>query len=120
MLFNSIAEVVLCCTFNFVRFDALFDLHTVLLRLCGTYPKSVIVPKDITDEELLSIHSARNNARFPTAAWRFSLRDTVLMRSSQPCCGIFNYRFPVDERLLENTRKATNGGLLEISTLNDF
>lgn len=79
-------------------------------KLCGTYPKSVIVPKDITDEELLSIHSARNNARFPTAAWRFSQRDTVLMRSSQPCCGIFNYRFPVDERLLENTRMATNGG----------
>uniref|UniRef100_A0A915Q084 phosphatidylinositol-3,5-bisphosphate 3-phosphatase n=1 Tax=Setaria digitata TaxID=48799 RepID=A0A915Q084_9BILA len=78
--------------------------------LCATYPKSVIVPKDITDDELRRACAARNNARFPAAVWCCDKNESVLLRSSQPCCGIFNYRFPLDEKLLECARKAVNGG----------
>ncbi|VDN01177.1 unnamed protein product [Thelazia callipaeda] len=78
--------------------------------LCATYPKSVIVPKDITDDELREVCAARNNARFPAAVWCCTKYRSVLLRSSQPCCGIFNYRFPLDEKLLELARKAVNGG----------
>ncbi|VDO33745.1 unnamed protein product [Onchocerca flexuosa] len=77
--------------------------------LCATYPKSVIVPKDITDDELRRACAARNNARFPAAVWCCAKNESVLLRSSQPCCGIFNYRFPLDEKLLECARKAVNG-----------
>ncbi|MCP9258656.1 Myotubularin-related protein 3 [Dirofilaria immitis] len=78
-------------------------------RLCATYPKSVIVPRDITDDELRRACAARNNARFPAAVWCCAKNESVLLRSSQPCCGIFNYRFPLDEKLLECARKAVNG-----------
>ncbi|KAM3724524.1 Myotubularin-related protein [Dirofilaria immitis] len=77
--------------------------------LCATYPKSVIVPRDITDDELRRACAARNNARFPAAVWCCAKNESVLLRSSQPCCGIFNYRFPLDEKLLECARKAVNG-----------
>ncbi|EJD74419.1 CBR-MTM-3 protein [Loa loa] len=77
--------------------------------LCATYPKSVIVPNDITDDELRRACAARNNARFPAAVWCCAKNESVLLRSSQPCCGIFNYRFPLDEKLLECARKAVNG-----------
>lgn len=79
-------------------------------RLCATYPKSVIVPRDISDDELRQACAARNNARFPAAVWCCAKNESVLLRSSQPCCGIFNYRFPLDEKLLECARKAVNGG----------
>ncbi|VDN22404.1 unnamed protein product [Gongylonema pulchrum] len=78
--------------------------------LCLTYPKSLIVPKDMTDEELIQVSKARNSGRFPTAVWCCAKNESVLLRSSQPCCGIFNYRFPVDEKLLECARKAVSAG----------
>lgn len=77
--------------------------------LCPTYPKSVIVPRDISDDELRQACAARNNARFPAAVWCCASNESVLLRSSQPCCGIFNYRFPLDEKLLECAREAVNG-----------
>ncbi|VDO13920.1 unnamed protein product [Brugia timori] len=83
--------------------------NDIFFRLCATYPKSVIVPKDITDDELRRACAARNNARFPAAVWCYARNESVLLRSSQPCCGIFNYRFPLDEKLLECARKAVNG-----------
>lgn len=79
-------------------------------RLCETYPQKVIVPKSLSDEELRAASEGRFLNRFPAVVWRCKEKETVLLRSSQPRVGLFSYRYPQDERILECVRNALPEG----------
>ncbi|VDM37639.1 unnamed protein product [Toxocara canis] len=79
-------------------------------ELCETYPKTVIVPKGLTDDELRAASEGRFLNRFPAVVWRCKEKETVLLRSSQPRVGLFSYRYPQDERILECVRNALPEG----------
>uniref|UniRef100_A0A914RG95 Myotubularin phosphatase domain-containing protein n=1 Tax=Parascaris equorum TaxID=6256 RepID=A0A914RG95_PAREQ len=81
-------------------------LNSVGDQLCETYPQKVIVPKSLTDEELRAASEGRFLNRFPAVVWRCKEKGTVLLRSSQPRVGLFSYRYPQDERILECVRNA--------------
>uniref|UniRef100_F1KTD4 phosphatidylinositol-3,5-bisphosphate 3-phosphatase n=1 Tax=Ascaris suum TaxID=6253 RepID=F1KTD4_ASCSU len=78
--------------------------------LCETYPQKVIVPKSLSDEELRAASEGRFLNRFPAVVWRCKEKETVLLRSSQPRVGLFSYRYPQDERILECVRNALPEG----------
>ena len=57
-------------------------------RLCPTYPKYLIVPKSVEDEELKQMSFGRYHRRFPTLVWRNRRNGAILLRSSQPSIGL--------------------------------
>jgi myotubularin-related protein 3/4 len=53
-------------------------------QICKTYPQYLIVPKNVTDEDLERTHIGRFFSRFPVASWRCKSSGGVLLRSAQP------------------------------------
>ncbi|XP_061998590.1 phosphatidylinositol-3-phosphatase myotubularin-1-like isoform X1 [Rosa rugosa] len=69
--------------------------------LCQSYPFALIVPKSITDEEVLQASSFRARCRLPVVTWCHPRTGAVLARSSQPLVGIMmNMRSNTDEKLV--------------------
>ncbi|XP_074558064.1 phosphatidylinositol-3-phosphatase myotubularin-1 [Curcuma longa] len=68
--------------------------------LCSTYPFAVIVPKSISDEEILQVSSFRGRCRFPAISWCKPGNGAVLARSSQPLVGLMSQRNLADEKLV--------------------
>lgn len=52
-------------------------------KICSTYPSTVVVPKSITDEQLMLSAAFRDGGRFPVLSYRHE-NGTIMMRSSQP------------------------------------
>ncbi|WOL11469.1 phosphatidylinositol-3-phosphatase myotubularin-1 [Canna indica] len=68
--------------------------------LCPTYPFALIVPKNISDEELLQVSNFRGRCRFPAISWCNPGTGAVLARSSQPLVGLMSQRNVADEKLV--------------------
>ncbi|XP_048139260.1 phosphatidylinositol-3-phosphatase myotubularin-1 isoform X3 [Rhodamnia argentea] len=69
--------------------------------LCQTYPFALIVPKSISDEEILQASNFRARGRFPVITWCHPGTGAVLARSSQPLVGLMmNVRSNMDEKLV--------------------
>lgn len=68
-------------------------------KFCPSYPKLLIVPKSVPDEDLEEVAKFRVNGRIPVVVWRHE-NGCVLVRSSQPRVGWFSYRNVHDENLL--------------------
>jgi myotubularin-related protein 3/4 len=69
-------------------------------KLCPTYPKLLVVPSSLTEEEIRSAAKFRALGRFPTVVWRHTGNGSVIARSSQPLVGVLGWRNPEDEKLL--------------------
>lgn len=52
-------------------------------EICPTYSSKLVVPKQITDEQLIQSASYRDSGRFPLLSYRHE-NGAVLMKSSQP------------------------------------
>ncbi|RWR83461.1 phosphatidylinositol-3-phosphatase myotubularin-1-like protein isoform X1 [Cinnamomum micranthum f. kanehirae] len=69
--------------------------------MCPTYPFSLIVPKSISDEEVLQASTFRARCRLPVVSWCHPVTGAVLARSSQPLVGLMmNTRSNADEKLV--------------------
>lgn len=68
--------------------------------LCSTYPKLLIVPRQMDDESLRIVAKYRSRERFPTVCWRHRYRGAAMLRCSQPCSGIAGNYSEYDEKLL--------------------
>jgi myotubularin-related protein 3/4 len=75
-------------------------------KLCPTYPESVIVPLQITDEQIQKVAAFRTSRRFPTVVWHNKHNGCVIARSSQPSVGLLAWRECADETLIKSI--ATN------------
>uniref|UniRef100_A0A1J3HFE4 phosphatidylinositol-3,5-bisphosphate 3-phosphatase n=1 Tax=Noccaea caerulescens TaxID=107243 RepID=A0A1J3HFE4_NOCCA len=70
-------------------------------NLCQTYPFAFMVPKSISDEELLQACSFRAKCRLPVITWCQPGSGAVIARSSQPLVGLMmNMRSNFDEKLV--------------------
>ncbi|KAK9283122.1 hypothetical protein L1049_011353 [Liquidambar formosana] len=69
--------------------------------MCPTYPFAFIVPKCISDEEVLQASNFRARCRLPVVSWCHPGTGAVLARSSQPLVGLMmNMRSNADEKLV--------------------
>ncbi|EKX39419.1 hypothetical protein GUITHDRAFT_89063 [Guillardia theta CCMP2712] len=68
--------------------------------LCESYSKLLVVPSNVSDDELLASARYRQNNRLPVVTWRNAQSRTMLFRSSQPLVGLLGRRCKEDEKLL--------------------
>ncbi|KAG7608107.1 GRAM domain [Arabidopsis suecica] len=69
--------------------------------LCQSYPFALMVPKSISDEELLQTSTFRARCRLPVISWCHPGSGAVIARSSQPLVGLMmNMRSNSDEKLV--------------------
>ncbi|XP_077235891.1 phosphatidylinositol-3-phosphatase myotubularin-1-like isoform X2 [Tasmannia lanceolata] len=78
--------------------------------MCPTYPFSLIVPKCISDEEVVQASTFRARCRLPVISWCHPGTGAVLARSSQPLVGLMmNSRSNADENLVAALCTQTTG-----------
>ncbi|KAJ1524366.1 hypothetical protein ONE63_010867 [Megalurothrips usitatus] len=70
-------------------------------ELCSSYPRELLVPSCIKDEELKTGARFRSYGRVPAVVWRHTGNGAVLARCSQPEVGWLGWRSPEDEELLK-------------------
>ncbi|XAR52290.1 phosphatidylinositol-3,5-bisphosphate 3-phosphatase [Bertholletia excelsa] len=69
--------------------------------MCPTYPFALLLPKSISDGEVLQASTFRARCRLPVITWCHSGTGAVLARSSQPLVGLMmNMRSNADENLV--------------------
>lgn len=78
-------------------------------ELCQTYPRKLIVPKVISDEDLKLASSFRTKNRIPTLCWYDKEKKSSLWRSSQTKSGLIQQRNIYDEKLLKSIADTSNG-----------
>ena len=71
-------------------------------KLCSSYPRYLVVPKDVVDKDLESVANFRYSRRIPTIVWRHRKNGCVIARSSQPEVGWLGWRNNQDEHLLHS------------------
>ncbi|XP_052184873.1 phosphatidylinositol-3-phosphatase myotubularin-1-like isoform X2 [Diospyros lotus] len=70
-------------------------------KMCPTYPFALLIPKCISDEDVLQSSTFRARSRFPVISWCHPGTGAVIARSSQPLIGLMmNMRSNADERLV--------------------
>jgi hypothetical protein len=75
---------------------------------CDTYPRVLVVPQSISDDELRQVAEFRSKHRIPVLSWiKYNQsygsghkNHAALLRSSQPMCGIKQKRSEKDEHYL--------------------
>ncbi|GAV78144.1 Myotub-related domain-containing protein/Y_phosphatase_m domain-containing protein [Cephalotus follicularis] len=76
-----------------------------------SYPFALIVPKGISDEEVLQGSTFRARSRLPVVSWCHPGTGAVLARSSQPLVGLMmNMRSNADEKLVAALCTQFDGG----------
>ena len=69
-------------------------------RLCNTYPKMLVVPRKISDDELVLVSHFRSGHRLPVMCWGDKETGATMWRSSQPKAGVSGSCIQ-DEKLLD-------------------
>ena len=69
-------------------------------RLCNTYPKVLVVPRKISDDELVLVSHFRSGHRLPVMCWGDKDSGATMWRSSQPKAGVSGSCIQ-DEKLLD-------------------
>lgn len=69
--------------------------------MCPTYPFALLLPKSMSDEDVLQACTFRARCRLPVISWCDQRTGAVLARSSQPLVGLMmNMRSNADEKLV--------------------
>eukprot|EP00308_Calcidiscus_leptoporus_P008237 CAMPEP_0119368348 /NCGR_PEP_ID=MMETSP1334-20130426/15011_1 /TAXON_ID=127549 /ORGANISM="Calcidiscus leptoporus, Strain RCC1130" /LENGTH=857 /DNA_ID=CAMNT_0007384965 /DNA_START=102 /DNA_END=2675 /DNA_ORIENTATION=- len=69
-------------------------------ELCGTYPRLLVVPRSISDDDVARAAAFRSGRRVPVLCWKDAFGVACICRSSQPMVG-FKSRCAQDEKLLQ-------------------
>jgi hypothetical protein len=83
-------------------------------QLCATYPKELVIPAAIRDEQLFSTANFRSEARIPILSWTHPRYKGTLWRSSQPKIGIANSANAADVYYLECIARSVSERVLKI------
>ncbi|XP_053715573.1 myotubularin-related protein 1a isoform X2 [Synchiropus splendidus] len=70
-------------------------------ELCDTYPSVLVIPTNITDEEIKRVAVFRAKHRIPVLSWIHPESQATIIRCSQPLVGPSDRRCKEDERLLQ-------------------
>ncbi|CAI2347968.1 unnamed protein product [Caenorhabditis sp. 36 PRJEB53466] len=106
---DSVANEITHVDFDRLGMKDLYKITNVNEKfdVCATYPEKVIVPKGITDDEIVKGAVYRSIGRFPAVIWRCRATGAVLLRSSQPQVGILSWRNAMDEKIIEEAVNAS-------------
>ncbi|CAL4122150.1 unnamed protein product [Meganyctiphanes norvegica] len=74
-------------------------------QLCSTYPRKIVVPASINDNNLESVARFRSARRVPAVVWRHP-NGAVIARCSQPEVGWLGWRSSEDEDLVKAIAEA--------------
>ncbi|XP_028995712.1 myotubularin-related protein 9-like isoform X2 [Betta splendens] len=69
--------------------------------VCPTYPRAVVVPREISDDMLVKASRFRQGGRFPVLCYVHRKNGMVIVRSAQPLTGANRKRCKEDETLLQ-------------------
>ena len=69
-------------------------------RLCKTYPRYLVMPNGLSDDELFSVANFRSGQRLPALSWGDKDSGASMWRSSQPKAGVSG-ACAQDEKFLE-------------------
>ncbi|XP_067381018.1 myotubularin-related protein 1a isoform X3 [Channa argus] len=69
--------------------------------LCDTYPSILVVPTNITDEDIKRVALFRAKHRIPVLSWIHPETQATIVRCSQPLVGPTDRRCKEDERFLQ-------------------
>ena len=83
-------------------------------KLCDSYPKNIIVPLQISDEDIQNSSCYRTRNRIPTLCWYDKVHKSSIWRSSQTKCGITQQRNTYDELLLKHIAETSKNGKITI------
>ncbi|CAI2728503.1 unnamed protein product [Schistosoma spindalis] len=84
---------------NFDKTWKITDINNEF-KICSTYPRHHIVPRSISDNDIINMASFRSHNRFLTVVWRSQVTGAVLLRCAQPCVGLMCSRNEYDEKFL--------------------
>ncbi|XP_053564569.1 myotubularin-related protein 2 isoform X2 [Bombina bombina] len=75
-------------------------------ELCDTYPSCLVVPVNISDEELRKVAAFRAKDRIPALSWIHPESQATIIRCSQPMVGVNGKRCKEDEKYLQSIMDA--------------
>lgn len=83
--------------------------------VCPSYAAMLVVPKHITDEEIISSAVFRDGGRFPTISYRHETNGTIMLRSSQQTSTPSMRRCRADEAILNTVlgKSSTKGFMVD-------
>lgn len=74
-------------------------------KLCKSYPTKFMVPKDLSDNQIIKVGNFRTQNRIPILSWIHPTKGSSITRCSQPRSGV-NSRSSDDETALDMIRSA--------------
>uniref|UniRef100_A0A3Q2XBK6 phosphatidylinositol-3,5-bisphosphate 3-phosphatase n=1 Tax=Hippocampus comes TaxID=109280 RepID=A0A3Q2XBK6_HIPCM len=75
-------------------------------QLCETYPAVLVVPANVSDEDIKRVTAFRAKRRIPVLSWLHPESHAALVRCGQPLVGPTDRRCKEDERLLQTIMDA--------------
>lgn len=69
-------------------------------RLCASYPRLLMLPQALRDDEIKQIASYRSQSRLPAVVWVHPLTRATISRCAQPLVGLNRKRSELDEKLV--------------------
>ncbi|XP_077356277.1 myotubularin-related protein 1a isoform X1 [Festucalex cinctus] len=75
-------------------------------QLCDTYPALLVVPANVSDEDIKRVAAFRAKHRIPVLSWLHPESQAALVRCGQPLVGATDRRCKEDERLLQTIMDA--------------
>jgi myotubularin-related protein 1/2 len=81
-------------------------------QLAPTYPSLVIVPRNITDEEVKASAQYRSKNRFIAISWKTPNSCQFIARCSQPLAGLWGKSQPEDTKIVNELARITRCGAL--------
>ncbi|KAK5605340.1 Myotubularin- protein 1 [Crenichthys baileyi] len=70
-------------------------------QLCDTYPSILVLPNNMTEEDITQVASFRAKRRLPVLSWIHPESQATIVRCSQPLVGPLDRRCKEDERFLQ-------------------
>lgn len=77
-------------------------------KLCETYPRSLIIPKTISDNVITHASKYRSKQRIPALSYYYAPNGCTITRCSQPLLGIQKSRSVQDEKLIDEIFKSSD------------
>nr|CAH8848928.1 unnamed protein product [Trichobilharzia regenti] len=99
---SALDTALVCFEFRRMNFDEAWKITDINneFKICSTYPRHHIVPRSISDNDVINMASFRSHNRFLTVVWRSQVTGAVLLRCAQPCVGLMCSRNEYDEKFL--------------------
>lgn len=81
----------------------------VTYEYAPTYPRFIVVPRNISDDDLRAVGNFRSKARVPAMSWAMPNKGPTLWRCSQPRVGLGDNRCAEDEKMLRSIMSSNPG-----------